>query len=192
MSEPKEQAETPSGEAPLHGLLAEYSSAKKLKAAATQVRDAGFRDWDTFTPFPVHGIEKAMGIKFTILPWIVLCGGLTGCGGAVLLQWWTNAFDYAWVVSGKPLWSIPANIPITFELTVLLSALCTFFGMLMLNRLPHPAHALDRVTRFAKVTEDKFFVLIQASDPKFEESETRAAAWARAATKSTHFRPFTP
>ncbi|HTM45898.1 MAG TPA: DUF3341 domain-containing protein, partial [Polyangiaceae bacterium] len=85
---------TESQNAPLHGLLAEYSEAKQLVAAASKVRDAGYRDWDTFTPYPVHGIDRAMGIRPTVLPWIVLVAGLTGGSGALLMQWWMNAYDY--------------------------------------------------------------------------------------------------
>jgi mono/diheme cytochrome c family protein len=160
-------------DAPLHGVLAEYDTPHALKAAAAKVRDAGYRDWDTFTPFPIHGMEKAMGIKMTILPWIVFFGGLTGTATAILMQWWMNAFDYPWVISGKPIFSLPANIPIAFELTVLFSVFSCLGGMLMLNRLPHPSHPLDLKRRFARVTDDKFFLLIQASDPKFDESTTR-------------------
>ncbi|HEY5375327.1 MAG TPA: quinol:electron acceptor oxidoreductase subunit ActD, partial [Polyangiaceae bacterium] len=110
----------------------------------------------------------------TILPRFTLCAGLTGLATAIWLQWWTNAHDYRWLVSGKPFWSIPANVPIMFELTVLLSAVTTLVGMLMLNNLPEPSHPLDHVRRFARVTDDKFFLLIQASDPKFDSLETRA------------------
>ena len=102
------------GPAPLHGILAEYQTPGEILAASRKVRDAGFSKWDTFTPFPVHGIEKAMGIRMTILPWIVLGAGLTGLTTAILLQWWTNAYDYPWLISGKPTWSIPANVPIMF------------------------------------------------------------------------------
>lgn len=162
------------GQAPLHGLLAEYESPWKLLDASVKVRDAGFTRWDTYTPFPVHGIDKAMGIKMTILPWIVLCAGLTGLATAILLQWWTNTVDYPWIVSGKPMWSIPANVPIMFELTVLFSGITTLVGMLMLNGLPHPSHPLDLKERFARASDDRFFLLIQASDPKFDEKRTRA------------------
>jgi mono/diheme cytochrome c family protein len=161
-------------EAPLHGVLAEYDTADAILAASRKVRDAGYRDWDTYTPFAVHGIEKAMGIKMTILPWIVFCGGLTGCATALLMQWWMNAYDYPWIISGKPFFSVPANIPITFELTVLFSVFSCLGGMLFLNRLPHPSHPLDLKRRFARVTDDKFFLLIQASDPKFDEQATRS------------------
>ena len=163
-----------SGDAPLHGLLAEYESSGGLIAASRAVRDAGFTKWDTYTPYPVHGIDKAMGIKMTVLPWIVLGAGLTGLATAILLQWWTNAYDYPWLVSGKPFWSIPANVPVMFELTVLFSAFAAFFGMLGLNKLPHPSHPLDYVKRFGRSTTDRFFVLVQASDPVFDEKETRS------------------
>jgi mono/diheme cytochrome c family protein len=159
--------------APLHGLLAEYTSPQQILEAATRVREAGFKQWDTFTPFPVHGIEGAMGIKPTILPVLVFCAGLTGSIIGLTLQWWTNAVDYPWIVSGKPFWSLPANIPVIFELTVLLSAATALVGMLMLNNLPHPSHPLDLKQRFARATDDRFFLLIQASDPKFDEQATR-------------------
>ena len=158
---------------PLFGLLAEYDTPGQLLKASRAIRDAGYERWDTFTPFPVHGIERAMGIKMTVLPWIVLGAGLTGFATAVVLQWWTNAYDYPFIVSGKPFWSIPANVPVMFELTVLFSAITSLVGMLMLNGLPHPSHPLDLKERFARVTDDKFFLLIQANDPKFDEVETR-------------------
>jgi mono/diheme cytochrome c family protein len=173
MSDESKETTQPSG-SQLHGLLAEYDTPRALLKAAEKVRDRGFRDWDTFTPFPVHGIDAAMGIKPTILPWIVLAGGLTGCLTAVTLQWWTNAYDYPYLISGKPFWSLPANIPVTFELTVLFSALCALGAMLALNKLPHPSHSLDRVKRFARVTDDRYYVLVQASDPLFDEEETRS------------------
>jgi mono/diheme cytochrome c family protein len=161
------------GPAPVHGLLAEYDTPSQILHAAKVVRKAGFTKWDTYTPFAVHGIDDAMGIKMTILPWFTLCAGLVGLATAIALQWWTNAHDYPWIISGKPFWSIPANVPIMFELTVLLSAITTLVGMLMLNNLPHPSHPLDQVRRFARVTDDKFFLMIEASDPKFDDAETR-------------------
>lgn len=170
--EPKKSAKP--SEAPLHGLLAEYNLPHEMVHAAKKIRDAGFTKWDTYSPFPVHGIDDAMGIKMTVLPWFTLCAGLTGLATAIALQWWTNAFDYPWIISGKPLWSIPANVPIMFELTVLLSAITTLVGMLLLNNLPLPSHPLDQVRRFARVTDDKFFLIIQAIDPKFDEAETKA------------------
>ncbi|HET7544699.1 MAG TPA: quinol:electron acceptor oxidoreductase subunit ActD [Polyangiaceae bacterium] len=172
MSDAKKPSVKP-GPAPVHGLLAEYDTPPQILHAARKIREAGFTKWDTYTPFAVHGIDEAMGIKATILPWFTLCAGLVGLATAITLQWWTNAFDYPWIISGKPFWSIPANVPIMFELTVLLSAITTLVGMLMLNNLPHPSHPLDQVRRFARVTDDKFFLLIEASDPKFDETDTR-------------------
>lgn len=171
MSDPKPQAAPSAPE--LHGILAEYDTPDQLIDAATKVRKAGFQKWDTYSPFPVHGIDAAMGIKMTILPWLTLCAGLTGLATAITMQWWMNAYDYPWLISGKPIWSIPANVPIMFELTVLFSAITTLVGMLMLNGLPHPSHPLDLVKRFARVTDDKFFLLIQAADPKFDEKDAR-------------------
>jgi mono/diheme cytochrome c family protein len=169
-----DSAETPVVKEPeqVHGVLAEYTSTHELIEAAKRVRDAGYSRWDTFSPFPVHGIDPAMGIKPTILPWIVLCAGLTGGTLALFFQWWTSSVDYPWIVGGKPFWSVPANIPITFELTVLFSALTCFAAMLLLNKLPQPSHPLDRNRRFARATDDRFFLLIQASDPKYDRRET--------------------
>jgi mono/diheme cytochrome c family protein len=104
----------------------------------------------------------------------VLCAGLTGLATAILLQWWTNAHDYPWLISGKPFWSIPANVPIMFELTVLFSGLTALGSMLVLNNLPLPSHPLDFVKRFARSTNDRFFLMIEAADPKFDDKSTRA------------------
>jgi mono/diheme cytochrome c family protein len=159
--------------APLHGILAEYDTPTAVVRASKKVRDAGYTKWDTFAPFPIHGIDKAMGIKMTKLPWIVICAALTGLATAIVLQWWTNAVDYPWIVSGKPFWSWPANVPIWFELTVLFSAFATLGGMLALNNLPLPSHPLDLKERFRRASDDKFFLLIEARDPRFEEDATR-------------------
>jgi mono/diheme cytochrome c family protein len=174
MSDEHKQTSAKPGPAPVHGLLAEYDTPPQLIHAAKKIRAAGFTKWDTYSPFAVHGIDDAMGIKMTILPWFTVGAGLTGLATAILLQWWTNGYDYPWIISGKPFWSIPANVPIMFELTVLLSAVTTLVGMLLLNNLPEPSHPLDQVRRFARVTDDKFFLMIQASDPKFDSLETRA------------------
>jgi len=159
--------------APLHGILAEYDTPTAVVKASKKVRDAGYTRWDTYTPFPIHGIEKAMGIKMTRLPWIVICAALLGLTTATVLQWWTNAVDYRWIVSGKPFWSWPANVPIMFELTVLFSAFATLGGMLFLNNLPLLAHPLDLKERFRRVSDDRFFLLIRARDAQFDEEETR-------------------
>jgi len=159
--------------APLHGILAEYDSPTAVVLASKKVRDAGYTRWDTYTPYPIHGIEKAMGIRMTILPWFVIVFAIIGLLTATALQWGTNAMDYKWLISGKPFWSWPANVPIIFELTVLFSAFSTLAGMLALNNLPLLAHPLDLKERFRRVTDDKFFLLIEARDPKFDESNAR-------------------
>lgn len=158
---------------PLHGILAEYDNPTALVRASRKVRDAGYRRWDTFSPFPIHGIDRAMDIRMTVLPWIVMAAALLGLGTGIWLQWWTNAVDYSWIVSGKPFWSWQANVPIIFELTVLFSAFACLAGMLVLNNLPLLSHPLDLKERFGRASNDKFFLLIQARDPKFDEAETR-------------------
>jgi hypothetical protein len=159
-----------------YGLLIEFDDANQLVQACEQVRDAGYRRWDAFTPFPIHGMDRAMGIRGTRLPWIVLGGGLTGLGLALLMQWWMNAVDYPFQISGKPFFGLPATIPVTFELTVLFSALTTFFGMWGLNGMPRLHHPLFSSERFLRVTQDRFFIAIESSDPRFDLRATRQLA----------------
>jgi hypothetical protein len=153
----------------LVGVLGEFDNVDKVMRAATMVRRAGFTRWDVHSPFPIHGIDYAMGIKPTILPWLVLGMGLFGLTGALWLQWYVNAYDYKFIIAGKPFWSLPANIPVIFECTVLCSAYTAVFGMLMLNKLPLLYNPLFKLERFRRVTQDRFFVVIDASDPKFDE-----------------------
>ncbi|HET6613890.1 MAG TPA: quinol:electron acceptor oxidoreductase subunit ActD [Kofleriaceae bacterium] len=164
----------PPADGPLWGLLAEVSTPTELVSAAAKVRAAGYTQWDCYSPFPVHGIDRAMGTKPTILPVLVFMGGITGTGLAILMQWWMNAVDWPWIVSGKPYFSLPANIPIAFELTILLASLTAFFGMWALNKLPQVWHPLFRSDRFAKVTNNGFFLAIQADDDKFDREATEA------------------
>ena len=159
-----------------YGLLIEFESTGALVAAAEKVRDEGFRKWDAHAPFPVHGLDEAMGIQATILPWIVLGGGLVGCAGGTLMQWWMNAVDYPLIISGKPLWSLAANIPVIFECTVLLSALAAFFGMWGLNMLPQWNHPIFNSERFERATSDRFFISIEAADAKYDSEKTQAFA----------------
>lgn len=158
----------------VYGVIAEFDNVDDFVAATRKVRDAGFEHWDTYTPFPVHGIEQAMGMKRTLLPFLVLAGGILGCLTGIVLQWWMNAHDYPLNVSGKPLWSIPANIPVIFELTVLFSAIGAVFGMLTLNKLPELHHPLFTSDRFLRVTTDRFFIGIEARDQKFDIRRTEA------------------
>jgi mono/diheme cytochrome c family protein len=161
-------------EGELFGLLAEFDTPGALVAAAEKVRDAGYTKWDCYSPFPVHGIDPAMGIKRTILPWVVFIVGLGGLGGGLLLQWWTNAWEWPWIVSGKPFFSLPANIPITFETTVLSSVFAAFFGMWGLNKLPQHWHPFFKKDRFRRVTDDRFFIGIEAADRVFQRGKAQA------------------
>jgi hypothetical protein len=160
-------------EAPvLAGYLAEFENVNSVLSAAEAVRDAGYYRWDVHSPFPIHGIDEAIGIRPTILPWLVLCGGLFGLAGGLAMQWFTNAHDYKFIISGKPFFSLPAFIPVIFEMAVLCSALTAIFGMLLLNRLPMLYNPLFRSDRFRRVTADRFFVVIDATDPQFDEART--------------------
>lgn len=169
----------------LWGLMAEFDSPAAIYEAAKTVRDAGYRWWDCCTPFPVHGLDTAMGVKPTILPILVFGGGLTGVIIGILLQWYTNAtsFDvwalvwvrgYDFLISGKPLSSIPAWVPVIFELMILLSAGGAVGLMLLLNGLPRLYHPTLKSARFARVTDDRFFIVIEARDPEFTRSKTEA------------------
>jgi hypothetical protein len=157
----------------VYGLLARFENVDDFVSAAKRVREAGYRDWDAHSPFPVHGMDDAMGIRGTRLPWIVLVGGATGLALALLMQWFMNVRDYPYIISGKPIFSLPANIPVTFELTVLLASIATVFGMLILNRLPLWAHPLLRHDGFRRATADRFYIVIEARDPRFEAGATR-------------------
>jgi mono/diheme cytochrome c family protein len=162
------------GEGPLHAVLAEYETPGELIEAAKVVRDAGYTKWDCHSPFPVHGLDPAMGIRPTILPWLVFGGGLAGMAGTLLLVWWMNAHNWPWIVAGMPQFSLPANIPPIFEGTILLAGLTAFFGVWALNRLPKLWNPLFKSERFAKATDDGFFIAIEASDPQFERAKTEA------------------
>jgi hypothetical protein len=156
----------------LWGLLAEFASPQDLVRAAARVRDAGYTKWDAHTPFPVHGLDGAMGIRTTRLPFFVLAAGVVGTASGLLMQWWMNAIDYPLIISGKPFNSLPADIPVTFELTVLLASLTAFIGMLVLNALPRFHHPLFRNVAFRRATTDAFFLAIEATDPRFDLERT--------------------
>jgi Protein of unknown function (DUF3341) len=156
----------------LTGLLAEFEDVSSVVTAAQKTRADGYKVWDVHSPFPIHGIDAVIGIRPTILPWLVLCGGLTGLCTGLALQWFCNAYDYPLLVSGKPLFSLPANIPVIFECTVLFSALTTVFGMFGLNRLPLHYNPLFKSARFRRVTNDKFFIWIDETDSRFDETRT--------------------
>ncbi len=158
----------------LHGYLLELESADDLLEAAARVRDEGYTRWDAHSPYPVHGLDGAMGIRRTILPYMVAAAGAAGTLGGLALQWYTNAFEYPFRISGKPLFGLPAAIPVAFETTILLAALTAIAGMLVLNGLPQLYHPLFRSARFRRATDDGFFISVEASDPRFDRVRTRA------------------
>ncbi len=170
--------------AKLYGLLAEFQTPAAILSAAKKVHEAGYKWWDCCTPFMVHGLDKAMGIRPTILPWLVLGAGITGGTLGMLLQWFTNATNleiwggpvwvtgYAFLVSGKPFASVPTWIPVMFELTVLLAAIGAVVFLMLLNKLPQLYHPCFNNERFARVTDDRFFIIIEAKDPKFYRAKT--------------------
>jgi len=155
------------------GWMAEYQDENNLLAAARKVRDSGYTKTDAFTPFPVHGIDEALGIKPTILPFIVLCAGFTGLATALLMQWWTNGFDYKYIISGKPFGITPASIPIAFELTVLFSAFTAFLGMIALNSLPKFSNPVFTNPRFDRATNDRFFLFVEATDKYYNRESVK-------------------
>src|SRR5262245_884068 len=156
-----------------YGLLAEFDKTADILHAAAVVRDAGYRRWDVFTPFPVHGMDEAMGLERSKVGWFTFFGGLTGFTCGMLMIWYMNAYNYPIVVGGKPLFSPIFSFPVAYELTILLGAFGSLLGMLFLNRLPRLYHPLFRSPRFTKATHDKFFIAIEATDPRFSDSETR-------------------
>ena len=158
---------------PIYGLLAEFSDANELVSAARQAHEAGYRDLDAYTPFPIEELAHALGIHGSRLPLIVLIGGILGGLGGYFLQYWVSVIEYPINVGGRPFHSWPAFIPVTFETTVLSAALCAVLGMLALNGLPMPYHPVFNVPRFALATRDRFFLCIEATDPKFDRELTR-------------------
>ncbi|HLV02593.1 MAG TPA: DUF3341 domain-containing protein [Acidobacteriota bacterium] len=157
----------------LYGLLAEFSGPDELLSAAERAYSLGYRKMDAYSPFPIHGLSEAVGFRKTVLPWIVFGGGLTGAIVGFLLQYWVSVIAYPLNVGGKPLNSWPAFIVVTFELTILFSALSAVVGMLVLNGLPMPYHPVFNVDKFKKASRDGFFLCIEAQDSQFDRIETR-------------------
>lgn len=159
----------------LFGYVAEFSSASDLYHAAEKVRDAGFRRWDVHTPYPVHGMDHAMGLGKSWLSAIVLGGGITGSAVALFLQFFTQVSLYPTVVQDKPtnFFTLPAFFPVTFELTILLSAFATLFGLLGMIALPRWNHPLFNSSLFSKFSNDGFLMVIESRDPKFKREKTK-------------------
>lgn len=183
MSEHETKPEPTPYEPQVIGVLAEFDGPEELVAGARAIREKGYRKVEAYSPFPVHGIDEALAAPKPLLPWVVLGAGLTGCLVAILMQWYMNAFEapipfsgYDYRISGKPAWSLPANIPVTFELIILFSAFTSFLGMIAFNALPKFSNPLFRNDRFLKATDDKFFLVVDADDPQFA-TETLSGAF---------------
>jgi ActD protein len=152
--------------------MAEFENPDALLAAARRAFDEGFRKMDAYTPFPVEGLAEAIGFHRTRVPLIVLIGGILGCLGGFCLQYWIAVIDYPINIGGRPLNSWPSFIPVTFELTILIAALSAFFAVLALNGLPMPYHPVFNVDRFELASRSRFFLCIEARDPKFDRDQT--------------------
>jgi hypothetical protein len=154
--------------------LAKYDTAHGVLHAAEKVREAGYTKFDAHTPFPIHGMDDAMGLPDSRVGWIVFFSGLTGVSGAYLMMWWMGGVDYPLVVGGKPGFTLPSSVPIMFELMVLLSAFGAIFGMLHLNKLPRHHHPVFESETFRSASDDRFFISIESEDPKFDLEETKS------------------
>lgn len=159
--------------AEVHGILAEYDTPAAVYHAAERIRDAGYQNWDVHAPFPIHGIDEAMGIKRTRLPLVMASVAFSGVGAALLMQFWMNYWDYPLVVQGKSLNAWEPFVPVTFEIGVLSAAFAAILSMLMMNGLPRWNHPLFKHERFLRCSDDRFFICIESEDPKFDPEGVR-------------------
>lgn len=165
----KEKSVTPK----VHGMVAEFDQPEQLLAAALRARDEGYKRMDAYSPFPVHGLAEAINFTDNRLPWLIFGGGVSGAAAGFLLQWLTMTIDYPLNVGGRPLNSWPQFIPVTFEVTILLSSFAAVFGMLILNNFPEPHHPIFNAKNFDRASQDRFFLCIEANDERFEPERTR-------------------
>jgi hypothetical protein len=157
---------------PLYGLMAEFETAGELVAAARKTREAGFKKFDAYSPFPIHEIDEAMDLHDNRVSLFTLIGGIIGCCGGFGLASWVEAVALPLNIGGRPLISAPMFIPITFEMTILLGGLTAAISMLVMNGLPSPYHPVFNVERFSDASRNKFFLCIESDDPKFDRLET--------------------
>jgi hypothetical protein len=157
-----------------YGLIATFTTAPELYHAAEKVRDAGYRNWDCITPFPVHGLDKAMGLRRSIVPRISLAGGITGFCTGMTLIWWTDAWEYPLLVGGKPYFSPMFAFPVSYELTILFTAFATIIGMFVVNGLPMHYHPVLKYEDIRRGMDDTFFIVIEARDPRYHAANTKA------------------
>ncbi len=170
---PTQPKAPPEPEVRIGGLLAEFTSAADVVAAAKQLRTAGYRNLEVHSPHAIHGIDKVLGAKRPPLPWAAIAGGVIGLAGGLWMAWWMNAVDYPLIISGKPMFSFLPSLPVAFELAILLAAFAVFGGTIALGGLPRPANRLFRVPSFARATNDRFFIAVEQSDEAFGSGETK-------------------
>ena len=157
----------------MFGLVARFGSPEALYEAAEKTRDAGYTQTDAHSPFPVHGLWEALGMKRSILPVLIFGGGVVGFFGGLYLQYWVSVVTYPVNVGGRPYISWPSWIPVTFECTILVAALTAIIGMLALNRLPQPYHSVFNTPGFERASENGFYLCIEANDPQFNQETTK-------------------
>jgi Protein of unknown function (DUF3341) len=158
---------------PIYGLMAEFERPEQVLAATRRARQEGYQAMDAYTPYPVEGLAQELGLRRTRVPFVVLVAGLVGAATGFFMQYWSMAVDYPLNVGGRPYNSWPVFIPITFEVMVLVAAFAALFGMFFLNGLPRPHHPVFNAPRFIHASQDRFFLCIEAADPKFDREGTR-------------------
>jgi Alternative complex III, ActD subunit len=149
------------------GLIAEFESAAELANAVSQLKDKGYRDLETYSPYPVPGVNQRLQLERSRIPAVVFVGGLVGAAVGYAIQWYANVWHYPQNVGGRPPHAIPAFIPVTFEAAVLGAGLAAFFALLIVLRLPRPWHPVFEVEGFERASIDRFWVAIDADDPRF-------------------------
>ena len=156
-----------------YGIIAAFDTTPDLYHACEKVRDAGYSRWDALTPFPIHGLDAAMGVRRSHVPRFSLAGGITGFCTGMSFIWWANAYEYPLMVGGKPYFSPMFAFPVSYELTILFTAFATIIGMFFLNKLQMHYHPVMKAPQFVRALDDRFYIVIEANDPKFNASETR-------------------
>ena len=156
-----------------HGFIARFDTPGAVMHAAERVRDAGYTKWDVVTPFPIHGLDSAMGLKRSNVPRFTLAGGITGFTAGMSMIWWMGAVDYGLVVGGKPMFSPIFAFPVAYELTILLASFGTIIGMFLLNRLPMHYHPVLKYDEVHRATDDAFYIVLDAADARFTRDGAR-------------------
>ncbi len=170
-----------------YGIMAEFTNSSTLIHAAETIRDAGYTKVEAYTPIPIHGLDEAIGHKASRLPWLVLTGGLIGSSGLFGFMTWVNLVDYPMNVGGRPHFSWPAFVPITFEGMVLFSAFAAVFGLFLICGFPRPYHPVFNAPGFERATTDGFFLCIETSDPLYDAAKAKSTLLGLGATAVNEF-----